>query len=96
VGLESIQNVRVSKKALNDNQTRNVFIKLVKAKNFVVSKKLLGWKYYKSFNLLTPNGIEHEHDCDLVISFIKFNIHFNLKTEHDFNNFILVCLLKEL
>ena len=40
--------------------------------------------YYNSINLLTDEGV---YECELTLSFIKYNIHFNLKSDLDFNEY---------
>ena len=52
-----------------------------------LSRRIIsGIVYFNSINLMTPND---DYDCKLTISFIKYNIAYNLKSDLDFNNYLL-------
>ena len=86
-GLDSIQSIYLSKDVLVDDLNADIFIKMADYKNSINNKVIVDRLYYKSFNLISFN----ETDCDLTIKLIRFNIHFNLKTEYDFNNYVSMC-----
>jgi len=77
VGLESIQNIHISKTILN-YETSRVLIDLFKYKNRNFSKVVLKRHFYKSL-FLTANCIQY--DCDMTLFFIENNVHYNFKTE---------------
>jgi hypothetical protein len=49
--------------------------------------KILNINYLKTLNLLAFN----ETDCNLTLYFIRENIHFNLRTENDWHEYITNC-----
>jgi len=81
-GLNSIQNVYISHDYLKDNQMNKCVFKslLYQQKG---SKKINHRIFYRSINLIT-NKIE---SCEHVLEFMKYNIHLNLKSDLDFENY---------
>ena len=45
--------------------------------------------YYSSINLLTVD--ELDHDCELTLFFIRNNVHYNLKSDLDFDEYFEKC-----
>ena len=92
---DSIQNIYIDKEMVNSNLSLHIFIDLVAQKNSLTKKRILNRAYFKSVNLITLNGdffnSNQTSDCDMTITFIKFNIHFNLKTESDLFNYFSNC-----
>ena len=89
----SIQNIYVSRQLLDNNLTQSIFINLIKNKNLLNHKKILHREYFKSVNLITLNYFNFTQlDCELVLRFIRFNIHFNLKTDNNYDSFLNSCL----
>ena len=90
---DSIQNIYVSRRILDNNSTQSIFIELIGNKNILNHKKILKREYFKSVNLITLHYFNFTQlDCELVLKFIRFNIHLNLKTENDYDNFLSSCL----
>ena len=81
--LESIQNVFISKFALNSNLTKSIMIKLFEYKNRNFFKKVLKRSYFKSLFLISSYENDF-YDCDLNLYFLQNNVHFNFKTGNDF------------
>ena len=67
---------------------------MVKNKNSIRNKTIFKWIYYSAFNLISLN--ESLYDCGLVFELIRFNIHFNLKTESDFNQYLESCQTRKI
>ena len=86
-GFDSIQSIYLSKDLLVNDLNADIFIKMADYKNRINNKIIVDRLYFKSFNLISFN----ETDCDLTIKFIRYNIHFNLKTEYDFSNYASLC-----
>jgi hypothetical protein len=91
VGLDSIQNVFVSETTASELKNRLVFKQVVGERNGKMFKSILKRKYFRSFNLITAVGFDEDHDCQLTFWFIKYNIHFNLKDDFDYVNYLKKC-----
>ena len=90
--LDSITNVYICKSILNNSLTKFIFKDMIKKKNRLTSTSILKREYYKSFNLISVSNIDSiGYDCELTLTFIKYNIHFNLKTESDFYDYLISC-----
>ena len=85
-GLNSINSIYLSKSILN-SFTSSIFIDLLKQKNKNQSTNILNVDYFKSLNLISFN----ETDCNLTLYFIRENVHFNLRTENDWHQYISNC-----
>ena len=73
-------------------QIQSIFIDLIKEKNLLNHKKILKREYFKSVNLITLNYFNFTQlDCQLVLRFIRFNIHLNLKTDNDYDKYLFYC-----
>ena len=88
VALDAIQNVYVSKSILS-NETRRIFVDLFQNvnRNAETRNKRL---YFKSLSLVSPGEVSTT-DCDLTLYFIRRNIHFNLKTDQEMDQFLMEC-----
>ncbi len=84
--LNSIENIYLSKSILDD-ENKFILKRMIRIKNSKFNKTVLKRKYYKSVNLLAKN----EYSCELTLSFIIYNIHFNLKSDNDFYNYFIRC-----
>ena len=84
--LNSIESIHLSKSILN-GYTNLIFIDLLKQKNKNKDRKKINIIYLKSLNLISYNEI----DCNLTWYFIRENVHFNLRTENDWYQYISNC-----
>ena len=84
--LDSLENIYLSKSMLSD-ANKFVFKVMIGNKNSKLSKHILRRAYFKSVNLLALN----EYDCGLTLSFIVYNLHFNLKSDEDFYQYFIKC-----
>ena len=84
--LDLIENIHLSKSILSD-ENKFILKRMVGIKNSKFKKNVLKRKYYKSLNLLAKN----DYDCQMTLSFIIYNIHFNLKSDNDFFNYFIRC-----
>ena len=48
------------------------------------------FKFYKSLNLITQQN-QDEFDCDLIFHLFQFRIHFNLRTDYEYEQFYEKC-----
>jgi Leucine-rich repeat (LRR) protein len=85
-GLDSIQTIYISKSIIN-SFTKDIFIRMVGSRNKYAYQIILNRYYYKTFNLITLD----EFDCKLTIEFIRYNIHFNLRSGNDIYNYLTKC-----
>jgi Leucine-rich repeat (LRR) protein len=85
-GLDSIQTIYISKSIIN-SFTKDIFIQMASSRNKYGYQIILNRYYYKTFNLITLN----EFDCELTIKFIRYNIHFNLKSSTEIYNYLTKC-----
>ena len=84
--LNSIEFIYLSKSILDSN-TSLVFIGLLKQKNKNHFTKILNVNYLKSLNLLSFDEV----DCNFTLYFIRKNVHFNLRTDYDWHQYITNC-----
>jgi hypothetical protein len=84
--LNSIESIYLSKTIIN-SQTSSIFINLFKQKNKNLNTKILNVTYLKSLNLISFD----ETDCNLTLYFIRENVHFNLRTEIDWFQYVSDC-----
>ncbi len=89
--LDSIQNVYMSKSALNSNLTKSIMIEVFKNKNRNFFKRVLKRSYFKSLFLISSYANE-SYDCLLSLYFLQNNVHFNFKSEIDFVNVENKCI----
>jgi Leucine-rich repeat (LRR) protein len=87
-GLVSIKNVYVSKVVLENSEFNKCFFKQLFSQNEMKSSKrvISGVQFYSSLNILT---VESFVDCKLILSFARYNVLFNLKSDVDFDNYLL-------
>jgi Leucine-rich repeat (LRR) protein len=96
VGLQSIQNIYISGIVISREDVKDAFIELNKQKNARNNlRSILNRRYFRSLNLISV-GSEHLAECILYIYLIRFNIHFNLKSDSDINRFLGRCGQMEL
>ena len=86
--LESLTNIYVTKEILNNMKENNkcFFRHFAKSKNLNSLRNVSKRKYFNSINLLAYNNekdIQLDYDCNMTLSFIQYNIHFNLKSDLD-------------
>jgi hypothetical protein len=81
--MESMENLYISKSILN-NYIKQIIIGFVHMLQSEPKNKVINRNYYKSFNLIATN----EYDCELTLFFIRHNIHYNLKSDFDFYNYL--------
>jgi Leucine-rich repeat (LRR) protein len=86
IQLVSIQTVYVSKSILN-GLNKKIFTDLLIEKNKFSNKIILDKIYLKSLDIVSVN----ESDCNLTIELIRLNLHFNLRTEQDWYNYLVNC-----
>ena len=89
IRFDSIKTFFIDKSILNESFHKRIFIDMVKNKNSIHNKTILKWSYFQAFNLISLN--DSFYDCGLVFELIKFNIQYNLKTEADFNEYLVNC-----
>ena len=83
--LESLANIYVSKSILETCEENKCFFKtFAQLKNTKSLRTVLKRKYYYSINLLalTYNNTL-AYNCNLTLSFIQYNIHYNFKSDLD-------------
>jgi Leucine-rich repeat (LRR) protein len=83
--LKSLVNIFITKSILINIKANKCFFKtLAKLKN-TKSLKNVSRNYYNSINLLALISDESTlaYDCNLTLSFIQYNIHFNFKSDLD-------------
>ena len=71
------------------------FFKIVKKSflhenTFVILNRSVFRFYYHSLNFLTDSSNE-KNNCDLMLFFLQFNFHLNLKTDSQVENFYNKC-----
>ena len=92
--LSSIKNIYISKAILDRNKFNKCFFKQLFSKNNpdLYDKEVTSYRiianvtFFSSINLLTPDD---EYDCDLTLAFIRFNIQFNLRSDLDFDKYLM-------
>jgi hypothetical protein len=100
--LKSIKNIYISKAILDVSDSNKCFFKQLfiannpelfrsvknKSNAALLSsyRVISGIVYFNSINLLTPND---NYDCNLTLSFLRYNILYNLRSDLDFSNYIM-------
>lgn len=84
-GLVSINSFYISYKTLKKQENK---ISIFKSINFITERVLDGLIFLRSIDFYL---YEKEHDCELILFFLKRNIKINLRTEQDVDYFLDNC-----
>jgi Leucine-rich repeat (LRR) protein len=86
IQLKSIQSIYLSKPMLTSSNL-GLFVELFNEKNRNHTRYILNTSYLKSLDLISFNEV----DCNMTLSLIKLNLHFNLKSDSDWVNYLNNC-----
>ena len=93
-GLESIKNLFISFKTLNQTTNKKSLLYSLKPRQ---ENPINGVPYYASINILYEYGQPTPQvDCLLVLEFLKHNIQVNLKTDYQLGVYLSVCQFIEI
>ena len=99
-GLSSIKSLDISFSCLIGANNKNKLHIVSNLKSLKLYKMIDKRSYYESVNLMAMNNFNddqlNEMECFLILFFIKFDIHFNLKSENDLLKFEQNCRFLEI
>ena len=83
--LQSLENIYISVSILlMSDKNKCIFRQFAEKKNLKSIRTVLKRGYFNSINLISiKSNTSLAYDCNLTLSFIKYNIHYNLKSDLD-------------